>query len=385
MSICLNMIVRDESSNLERLFNSLRGVIDYYVILDTGSTDDTIEKIATLGADLKISGVVDSAEWTGNFGEMRQQALDLAYLKSPCSHILILDADEEFERQMMTTLPSWGYLLNTLSNYRIPKYYGRLRNDHINLISQAGAKATWSGTLHEVLYVPETEKVERFHWGRIRSHANEGCRGRGMSVEEKLWKDVGVLVKELQKEKKSRTSFYLAQTYRELGIIGYALDHYTDCLETATGEMRYRAALGVALCKETLFSKTGAPSKEDSIERAYVQAINCRPDRLESYYYLSRYYYKNAKINLSYIYAKAGLSYMATADSYMIESDIYEWRMLAMYCRICLRLGKTREMEEVYETLMDSVTPTHNTLEFANEKLSLVNMRRSFGEPIRGE
>ena len=47
--ICLNMIVKNEShiieSTLSKLLNKIK--IDYWVISDTGSTDDTKEKITT--------------------------------------------------------------------------------------------------------------------------------------------------------------------------------------------------------------------------------------------------------------------------------------------------------------------------------------------------
>ena len=45
MGICVNMIVKNESANLPRLFKSLENVVDFYVIYDTGSTDNTIEKM----------------------------------------------------------------------------------------------------------------------------------------------------------------------------------------------------------------------------------------------------------------------------------------------------------------------------------------------------
>ena len=43
--ICLNMIVKNEVKVLPRLIRSVKDYIDYYVIVDTGSTDDTIELI----------------------------------------------------------------------------------------------------------------------------------------------------------------------------------------------------------------------------------------------------------------------------------------------------------------------------------------------------
>ena len=43
--ICLNMIVKNESAVIERCLASLRDHIDAWVIVDTGSTDDTMDKI----------------------------------------------------------------------------------------------------------------------------------------------------------------------------------------------------------------------------------------------------------------------------------------------------------------------------------------------------
>jgi glycosyltransferase involved in cell wall biosynthesis len=40
-SVCLNMIVKNESKVIERCLRSVKGCIDYWVIVDTGSTDDT--------------------------------------------------------------------------------------------------------------------------------------------------------------------------------------------------------------------------------------------------------------------------------------------------------------------------------------------------------
>ena len=44
-SICLNMIVKNESAIIRRLFDSVLPIIDTYCICDTGSTDNTKEII----------------------------------------------------------------------------------------------------------------------------------------------------------------------------------------------------------------------------------------------------------------------------------------------------------------------------------------------------
>ena len=44
-TICLNMIVKNESKTLPVLFSTVHDMIDYYVIVDTGSEDGTPELI----------------------------------------------------------------------------------------------------------------------------------------------------------------------------------------------------------------------------------------------------------------------------------------------------------------------------------------------------
>ena len=43
--ICLNMIVKDEQAVIERLLRSVSPFIDSYLIVDTGSSDDTADII----------------------------------------------------------------------------------------------------------------------------------------------------------------------------------------------------------------------------------------------------------------------------------------------------------------------------------------------------
>ena len=40
-TVCLNMIVKNESKTLPVLLKTVREIIDYYVIVDTGSEDCT--------------------------------------------------------------------------------------------------------------------------------------------------------------------------------------------------------------------------------------------------------------------------------------------------------------------------------------------------------
>ncbi len=92
-TLCLNMIVRDESHIiLEMLENVTSHVeIDYWVICDTGSSDNTREIIQTFFDKKKIPGEIVVCEWK-NFGYNRTFALEAAYNKT--DFLFIFDADD---------------------------------------------------------------------------------------------------------------------------------------------------------------------------------------------------------------------------------------------------------------------------------------------------
>jgi hypothetical protein len=78
------MIVRDEEPHLEACLRSIRDVVDEIVIVDTGSTDRTVEIARAFGARVHIH------PWNGNFAEPRNIGLELAL----GAWILYIDADE---------------------------------------------------------------------------------------------------------------------------------------------------------------------------------------------------------------------------------------------------------------------------------------------------
>ncbi|WP_175530594.1 glycosyltransferase [Brevibacillus centrosporus] len=89
LSIC--MIVKDEEKNLGRCLVSMRSLISRpdveLIIVDTGSTDKTIE-IAQ-----RYTPAVYFHEWNGNFSDMRN--ISISYAKG--EWLFIIDADEELQ------------------------------------------------------------------------------------------------------------------------------------------------------------------------------------------------------------------------------------------------------------------------------------------------
>ncbi|MBS1258713.1 MAG: hypothetical protein MAG551_01775 [Candidatus Scalindua arabica] len=83
------MIVKNEERLLPGCLNSVKDYVDEIIIVDTGSTDRTVEIAEGFGAK------VFHHPWEGSFSKARNYSLKYA----TCDWILILDADEELNKE----------------------------------------------------------------------------------------------------------------------------------------------------------------------------------------------------------------------------------------------------------------------------------------------
>lgn len=93
-TICACMIVKDEEELLPGCLESIRSWIDDIIIVDTGSTDRTVEIARSYGAKVYFQ------EWEGNFSKARNYSLS----KATCDWIFVIDADEEFVQEDLPIL-----------------------------------------------------------------------------------------------------------------------------------------------------------------------------------------------------------------------------------------------------------------------------------------
>lgn len=83
-TIAATLIVRNEARCIVRCLESVRPWVDYMVVLDTGSTDDTVALAQRCGAQ------VHHLDWADDFAAARNHVLAL----SDADWNLVIDADE---------------------------------------------------------------------------------------------------------------------------------------------------------------------------------------------------------------------------------------------------------------------------------------------------
>lgn len=202
--VCLNMIVKDEQDVIERCLASVLPCIDSWCIVDTGSTDHTIEIINRVLRN--VPGQVYSLPWTNHFADMRNKALELAFRFHDPSHLMFIDADEELlgvaDMRNIKADPSINACLIRV------QHENRLGNRFWMI--QAGYPGRWTGARHEDM--EPHGKLALAVPGIILSHLDSA---RGKNRAEAVRGDLESLLWELKNTDPHdpRTWYYLGATY----------------------------------------------------------------------------------------------------------------------------------------------------------------------------
>ena len=223
-TLCLNMIVRQESQIIERCLTALVGVAREYAILDTGSTDDTVAKIKAFGA---MTGVTGTEPFI-NFEQARNAALRLA-CQTTCTHVLLLDADmvlvivdrAQLDALLTTPTPSVFQLIQCHINL---EYYNTRIIDSTIL-----PETKYVGVTHEYLDCPaQYARVEiPKSVAYIADISDGGCKHDKFARDIRLLSDAFADLSETYGNR-ARYCFYLAQSYRDFGNVEKAVEFYTQ-------------------------------------------------------------------------------------------------------------------------------------------------------------
>jgi glycosyltransferase involved in cell wall biosynthesis len=213
-TICLNMIVKNESKIIERCLKSVYHLIDSWCIVDTGSTDGTQEIIKNFLKDKP--GVLHEKPWV-NFGHNRNEALALARTWSQWT--LLTDADmvlvdKGFKKEMLD--PSADVYDLMQDNCGTCYNNMRILNNRL----------TWRcvGVTHEYYDTIEGVNSRRLIQSDILYFDDISDGG---SKSDKFERDIKLLTQGLIDEPdNARYMFYLAQSYRDTGEYDKAIEWY---------------------------------------------------------------------------------------------------------------------------------------------------------------
>ncbi len=358
-TICLNMIVKNETDVICRCIDSVLPIIDYWVIVDTGSTDGTQDLIRNYMQKKGVPGELYERPWV-NFEHNRNEALELARGKG--DYVFFIDADEYLVYEPGFELPDlnvdYYYVTITCGGMQYGKV--QLINNHLDW--------EWKGVLHEVICPPPSRTFSTLQ-KVTNTYTCDGARSKDPL---KYTKDIEVLKRELEKKPDdSRYTFYLAQSYLCGREFEKALETYEKRAEMGGFDQEvFWSLYKVGNLHEIL----GSP--EEKIVESYMKAYKYRPSRLEPLYQLAFYYRNKENYEAGYKIAKLGMSIPQTSDILFLQQWQYDYG-LALELSICAYwIGKYEECQQICQDLLkrDDLPANYRSciernLGFANAKL----------------
>ena len=290
-TVSLCMIVKNESKYLGRCLESVKDLVDEIIVVDTGSTDNTVEIARKYGAS------VYEYQWDNNFSNARNKSLEHATKE----WILLMDGDDEFNREDMD---KFIQLINTSDkdgHYFITQSYtgekpGKdvVTNLNLRLLRNNG-KYKFTGAIHEQItdctgktdYTNfTTEEIHIFHYGYLTDVVKE---------KEKRKRNISILQEELKKDPYNAFHcFNMGNEYFALGDQEKALSYFNKVYEKIDFNIGFSSKLVIRriMCMEEL--------------GRYEEALNAISEGLKAYpkftdlEYLRGYiYYKIGRFSLA--------------------------------------------------------------------------------------
>ena len=212
-TLCLNMIVKNESNVIERLLESVYPIIDTYCICDTGSSDNTVEIITRFFNDRGMRGKIVSCPFV-NFEYSRNFALSSA--AGMADYLLLLDADmvldiKQFNKESLHKYYHYCILQGTEDFY----YYNKriVKND---------GRSSYRGVTHEFLDTPQDSSYDF-----SKEELFIVDIGDGGAKQNKFERDIELLEQGVKEEPNNdRYYFYLANSYLSVGKYKDAIEAY---------------------------------------------------------------------------------------------------------------------------------------------------------------
>lgn len=285
LSLC--MIVKNEAAHLPRCLASVRGLVDETIIVDTGSTDETVAIARAAGA------TVIPFVWRDDFSAARNVSLEHATM----DWILVLDADEALAPSdhaairaclaapdvtqytlIQTTYVNnsavIGWLPNGLAMPEAQGFEGYCESPLVRLFRRR-PEIRFTGIIHE--HVAQAQSATRIVATPIRIHHYGGYTDRSVSDRK------GELYLRLT-EAKCRQHPERAHVWCELGSQYMMLDRIDEAREA----LQRAAALDPTSARPHIALGCIAHNRDewDQALVHFAEALRLEPTNLCAYYYL---------------------------------------------------------------------------------------------------
>lgn len=329
------MIVRDEAHIVTEALACLAPHLDYWVVVDTGSTDATRDVVRDFFGDRGIPGELHERPWR-DFGANRTEALELA--RGKADYLWVFDADD-----LLRGTPDLTELTHDAYSLR---FDGDLRYWR-PLLFRSDRAWRFVGELHEYAQCADgPATIARLAGDHAAESRRLGARNRPA---DKYDRDAAVFAAAVARDPNdTRSLFYLAQSHQDAGRLREARALYERRAALGGwGEEVYVALLRAARCRRDL----GRPWPQ--LLPAFLAAWSARPTRAEALVDLAAVARLAGRWPEAHLFASRAAAIPDPVDDELfVEPAAYAWRALDELAIAAYYLGDLEESFRINSELL---------------------------------
>lgn len=228
------VIVKNEEKVIRRCLESIKNLVDEIVIVDTGSTDQTVEISREYTENIYFFQWCDDFSAARNFGKEQAKSL----------YILNIDADEYIDTSKISEYTEWVQKKININKAYITKIHNFTDDskvvEHI-AIRIASRNLDYTGAVHEEIIANDVgiSPIELYHTGYLESTRKE---------KQKSERNLKLLKKKLKESNQKIDHYYLAKEYLSIDNLEMAKKELLNALS----EKKYYDQLWVPFAWTTL-------------------------------------------------------------------------------------------------------------------------------------
>lgn len=387
VKLILTQIMKNEAHVAERMLNSIKNIVDGIVVVDTGSTDDSINIVRSWGEKNGIETYVFERAFD-NFENSRNHSFEKArevFLSKNDGHTYYnfwLDFDEQlvvdpkFDKQK---IDKDLYMFNTYINSM--KY---TRNE----LCRLDKPFRFFGPVHEYIISETPNITSGLMEGLTVRVQMDGGSWKG-NIPDKYKKHAAILEDYIDNVNRDpRWVFYTAQSYHDSASIPdnryeneerlrRSLKYYKERIGRTDGyeEERFYSQFRVGTIKKAL----ELPWAE--VHQEFLKAYSMDPLRAEPIKAIIDYYLTVGEWNMAYLYTKFAKENFHGKSPYptrllFVDESLYMWRILEVHSAACFYTGRKQEANETYNQLQEIIKKSPQY--FTQQDIDKINSNAQF-------
>jgi len=336
--VCAVIPVRDDAAVLPRLVASLHGVVDEWLVVDFGSTDDSVavaeEAFGTM------PGQVDRRPWMDPVYNGNALLEVAAQLPTP-SHLLLLEPDMVVEAG--TTFRA------DLAHETAQRLSIRVRRPAFDvwepLLLRCGPKWLFEGWGYRRL--TSEAPVASGEFGAIQVLHYQDRDQRPVVLSAEVEAIVDALGDRGQGVSDAEIELHLAMNYRELGQRDEALEAFTRCVAASSSpELTFYGTYQIG-------ELHAAAGRFGDAVWAFTQAVQMDPDRLEPYHRLGRLMNDQARWEAARVWLDHAVTLPPPMHGLNVETWVGAWGLTFERAVALWWTGSRPEAELLFGQLLD--------------------------------